>query len=162
MIYTWAQRWGIPLEAIIELQQQLATEATVKTRTSEAAVQGDIRLLWSRQGGRLWRNNVGAAVAKDGRPIRYGLNNDSAKINKVSKSSDLIGITQITATAQDIGRTFGVFTSVEVKEPNWTYNPLSEREKAQLNWLLLVDSLGGFATFANTTENLYESITSRR
>ena len=46
----------------------------------------------------LWRNNSGAFKDQTGRMVRFGLGNDSAKINKHMKSSDLIGFQTITIT----------------------------------------------------------------
>ena len=51
-----------------------------------------IRLEAAKQGILLWRNNVGAVKTSDGRMIRFGLANDSHKMNQHIKSSDLIGI----------------------------------------------------------------------
>ena len=111
---------------------------------SESAVQQAIRLDESKKGNRLWRNNNGACMdAKTGRQIRYGLANDSAKMNKHIKSSDLIGITPVTVG----GKTFGVFTSIECKRAGWRYTG-TPREKAQLAWIELVTSMGGIGRFA--------------
>lgn len=55
---------------------------------------------------RLFRNNVGTAQTKDGRFIRFGL---------CEGSSDLIGWTEYVVQPEDVGRTIGVFTAVEVK-----------------------------------------------
>lgn len=115
---------------------------------SETAVQQAVRLKSSKQGRRMWRNNVGAVTDEHGRHIRFGLCNESAAINKTLKSSDLIGITPVTITADMVGQTIGVFTAFEVKKESWKYSG-TEREEAQLNYINLVRTLGGIAGFVN-------------
>lgn len=119
----------------------------------EAKVQQEIRIEASRQGMRLWRNNVGACSDNKGRLIRYGLANESAGMNRVMKSSDLIGITPIVITQEMVGSTIGVFTSIEVKHPGWKYSGKG-REKAQNAWLDIVKSLGGIGKFITKKEDL--------
>ena len=116
--------------------------------TSEAAVQQQVRIAESRRGNRLWRNNNGACEDITGRQIRYGLGNDSSQINKVFKSSDLIGITPYVVVPADVGLRLGIFTSIEVKRAGWVYKG-TDREVAQFNWLKLVMSLGGIGRFSN-------------
>jgi hypothetical protein len=86
---------------------------------------------------------------KDGRviPVRYGLGNDSAKLNKKFKSSDLIGLTPVTVRWQDVGRVFGVFTAIETKKPGWTYQG-TEREAGQLFFINAIKARGGTGGFA--------------
>jgi len=153
----WATRWKIPPQCLEELRQALyeptvPTAAAPATVGSEAAVQQQIRLEAPRQGLRLWRNNNGACMDESGRLVRYGLANDSARMSERIKSSDLIGITPVTC---ECGRTYGVFTSIEVKRPGWVYRG-TDREAAQLAWLNLVQSLGGLATFATSAACLTE------
>ena len=148
---TWATKWGIPVEAFLDLQREVGlAEPPVVLRDvkplSEAAVQQQVRLEASKRGLRLWRNNNGAAMDADGRQIRYGLANDSASLNKRIKSHDLIGITPYVVTQDDVGRTIGVFTSLEVKRSDWVYRG-TEREVAQRAWMELVLSLGGISKF---------------
>ena len=108
----------------------------------EANNQQSLRLYWSQNHGRLWRNNVGA----EGR-LRYGLANDSKQLNQKLKSSDLIGITPIRITPNLVGHTVGVFTSIEVKAYGWRYSYTDKRAEAQLRWLQLIYGLGGIAGF---------------
>jgi len=150
MIDQWATDWNIPLAALIDLRVRLTTDtAGGKADTPEAVVQQAIRLESSRRGMRLWRNNNGACVDDTGRLVRYGLGNDSSKVNSYIKSSDLIGITPV----QVNGRTLGIFTAIEVKRGGWKFKGTA-REKAQLAWLELVTVLGGIGKFAASVEDL--------
>ena len=151
-LHEWATAWGVPPEAIYDLQQRLLPQVSsvpTDTPASEAKVQQEIRLEASRKGLRLWRNNNGACTDQNGRLIRYGLANDSAKVNRNIKSSDLIGITPV-----QVGfKTYGVFTSIEVKKEGWTYKG-TDRERAQLAWITLVTAMGGIAKFATSKEDI--------
>jgi hypothetical protein len=121
------------------------------TQKSETSVQQYIRLKSSQQGVRLWRNNNGAAYDINGRMIRYGLANDSAALSKKIKSSDLIGITPRLIQPGDVGHTYGIFTSVEVKRGDWKYTA-NTREQAQYAWIQLVVSMGGIGKFSTGVE----------
>lgn len=120
---------------------------------NETELQKMIQLVASQKGMRLFRNNSGVAYDKTGRAIRYGLANESAKVNKVLKSGDLIGITPRIVTLEDVGKTVGVFTSIEVKRPGWKYKG-TDREQAQLKWIHLIEQLGGIAKFASSLEEM--------
>lgn len=100
--------------------------------------------------GLLMRNNVGVLKDANNRPIRFGLANDSARMNKVCKSSDLIGITPITITPEMVGKTIGVFTGIEVKKEGWVYRPNDKHIAAQHKFHALVQSSGGIAGFARS------------
>ena len=115
---------------------------------SENRVQTAARLTASRQGKRLWRNNNGACKDENGRLIRYGLGNDSKRLNSKVKSSDLIGITPVVITQEMVGQTVGIFTSVECKKEGWVYTG-TPREVAQAAWLTIVRSMGGIGKFIN-------------
>lgn len=146
----WAARWRIPQAAMADLQTNLlgldgAPGSPVGK--SEAAVQNQVRLEASRKGGRLWRNNVGAGYSEDGAFIRWGLANDSAQVNKVIKSADLIGLRPVLIEQRHVGLVIGQFVSREVKAAGWRYGG-TDREVAQLNWATLVNTLGGDASFA--------------
>lgn len=150
----WAERWNIPALALKELQQLYThdTAAFVPSMqgvTTEAGMVNVIRLEASRKNCRLWRNNIGATYDIGGNFIRYGLANESATMNKVLKSADLIGIRPVIITPEMVGRTFGQFLSREVKAPTWKYSG-TERELAQLNWINLINALGGDAKFASS------------
>ena len=147
----WAQRWNVPQAALNDLAATLGTltePQQTKPTTPEAAVQNMIRLEASRKGLRVWRNNVGACQDESGRFIRYGLANDSQKMNAAIKSSDLIGIRPVKIAPGHVGHTIGQFVAREVKAGDWKYRG-TKREAAQLAFLTLVNSMGGDASFAS-------------
>lgn len=119
----------------------------------ENATLPKIRLKASRKGIYLWRNNNGAVHTAEGNFIRFGLANDSKVINDRLKSSDLIGIKPVTITLDMVGKILGVFMSREVKRPGWKFTGTS-RENAQLNWINLINSLGGDAAFITNEDEL--------
>lgn len=120
---------------------------------SETDLQSLIRIKAMSCDIRLWRNNVGAALTRDGRPVRYGLANDSKTLNSVLKSSDLIGIRGYVITEADIGKTIGQFVSYEIKKPGWKYTG-TPHERAQLAWIELINNCGGEAKFISTLEDI--------
>jgi len=159
MLDAWAKRHGISDRAFSELfevmrasEPSLAASPIPPRSQSEAAAQQLIRLEVAYRGGRVWRNNSGAAQDEaTGRVVRYGLGNDSRAVNAVFKSSDLIGITPVTCPC---GRKYGVFTAYEVKKPGWSLRPGDKRGQAQFNFIKRVVSLGGYARFAASTEDV--------
>ena len=149
-LHTWAVRHGVSSEALDELRQMLIVRPDNNTLrgASESVVSKRIQLEASYKGVTLWRNNVGACQDKSGRVIRYGLANDSKKMNEHIKSSDLIGVRPVTITQNMVGGVIGQFVSREVKKGDWTFKG-DAHELAQLRWLELVVSLGGDACFAS-------------
>lgn len=150
----WAARWHVTGDCLAELVQVLA-EAPPISRPSDAdfseeAVQNRIRL--SRI-GIFWRNNVGSFTDDRGVPVRYGLANESSKLNKVVKSSDLIGITPLLIGPQNVGQVAGIFTAVETKRGGWKFTPGDKRAVAQQRFLQVVTAAGGRAMFANSVES---------
>jgi len=112
---------------------------------SESTVQSEVMIKVSQLGHRIWRNNVGVAVDKSGRHIRYGLCNSSTQLNSRLKSSDLIGIHGVT----------GQLISIECKREGWKYTG-SEREIAQLRWIELIIQMGGIAGFISDVSQVEE------
>lgn len=100
---------------------------------------------------RLWRNNVGAFYHKK-TLIRYGLANESKKLNEKLKSADLIGIRPILITEEHVGKIIGQFVSCEIKSPNVRLKNDNARLQAQKNWMDLINSLGGDAKIINNIE----------
>ena len=126
----------------------------------ESAAASHIRLEAARDNVTLWRNNVGVLLDINGRPVRYGLCNDSKRINEKIKSSDLIGITPVVVTQEMVGQVIGVFTAVETKAAGWVYRDSDARAVAQQNFINIVTHNGGFAGFANDV-NSYKRIIRR-
>jgi hypothetical protein len=156
MINEWAKQWGIPQAAMDALWQRMGI-APIDPPTgdprSEAYVQSAVRLGAVPLGATLWRNNVGAAQMPDGSHVRFGLANDSAKLNDVLKSSDLIGWQTITVQPHMVGSVLAVFVAAEAKEEGWTYSG-TPREMAQLAFIELVIRSGGRAGFVTSTAQL--------
>lgn len=149
-INQWAAQHGVSNDALQSLCHLIGisdTGITVSTGISEASTLQQVRIKESKKGNRLWRNNNGACEDVNGRVIRYGLGNDSSIINKIFKSSDLIGITPYRVQQHDINKKLGIFTSIEMKRQGWKYTG-TNREVAQLNWLKLVITLGGIGRFS--------------
>ncbi len=121
---------------------------------AESSVQAEIRLLASQRGWRLWRNNCGVLPDRNGRPVRFGLANDSAKLNREIASADLIGIRPVLILPEHVGRTLGVFASIECKHPDWRPTAGDERYQAQCRWRDLILSLGGYAVITNRSDTL--------
>lgn len=132
----------------------------------ESAVSAHIRLEAARLNTLLYRNNVGMAwmgevyklndgsiLIKNPRPVRYGLCNDSKKLNDVIKSSDLIGSTPTIVTPEMIGQTLGVITAVETKPHGWVYRETDKRALAQSKFHDIVKQAGGYAGFATCIED---------
>lgn len=152
-------------QAAAELNQILGAipwPATDRTQDkSEAWAQQRARLDIAHQGAMAWRNNVGATPSKmpvtcpkcsfrhtiKQTPIRYGTANDSQKLNKKIKSSDLLLAIPRTITPAMVGSVIAQFGAVECKRPGWTYRG-TEPEIAQLAWLQLIAKIGGYATFS--------------
>lgn len=150
----WASRWQIPAPCLAELLTTLgvavpAALAAPGPDRSEAGIQSSRVLRAAKLGGILWRNNSGALRDERGVPVRFGLGNVSPQVNKVMKSSDLIGITPVTCQC---GLRYGVFTAEEIKATGWKYRESDERSRAQFNFIKKVISLGGIARFVNDPE----------
>jgi len=121
---------------------------------SESAVTNDVLLAVSKRGIRLYRNNSGAITTDDGRHIRFGLGNISTKVNRSLKSSDLIGVTPVVIKPEHLGRTLGIFTSLEIKHGGWKLQPSDDHAQAQLRWIELIRDLGGIAGFVSDVAEL--------
>lgn len=145
----WALKWGISPAAIQDyhLMMGLSDDVKITSDHTESGIQSLVRMEASRKGCRLWRNNVGAAMMKDGSFVRYGLANESKAINSALKSADLIGIRPVIITPVMVGMTFGQFLSREIKRPGWKYTG-SPSERSQLCWAELILKFGGDAGFA--------------
>ena len=157
MLHDWAKRHGVSTAAAQELLDLLdpTRKPTFEGNAgSEAAVQADLRLAAARAGVALWRNNSGALPDENGRFVRFGLGNDSARISEVFKSSDLIGIWPQMITPAMVGSVVGRFVAVEVKEPGWK-SPRNDLERAQANFLRTVVGMGGIGQFAQSVKDVF-------
>ncbi len=109
----------------------------------ETELQNRIRLAISSPNVRMFRNNVGSAKTLDGRHIDFGL---------CKGSSDLIGWTSKTITADDVGKTVAVFTAIEVKTPK------SKVSDEQNNFIAIVKKHGGIAAVVRSIDDAKEVI----
>lgn len=100
------------------------SESAYQSRLVATCAQHD---LW------LFRNNVGACRAADGRLVRYGL---------CPGSADQIGWMRYTVQPIDVGRTLAVFASVEMKARRGVLSPEQER------WRDVILESGGLAVVA--------------
>jgi hypothetical protein len=157
-IYQWAIRHGVTAQALNELQALFGLHggdplpSTIKG-TSEAAVQAAVRLEAAGKGVRLFRNNVGVLMDITGRPVRFGLANDSKQINEVLKSSDLVGWKPVLIEQHHVGTVIGQTVLRECKKVGWRYTA-DPHEVAQLNWLMLGTASGCDAAFCTGTGTL--------
>jgi hypothetical protein len=139
-------------QALSELRAIMGIEplplTNIPAGASEAAVQSLVRLEAARKGLKLWRNNVGVLRDERNVPVRYGLANDSKRLNEVIKSGDLVGWRSVVITPAHVGTRIAQFTSRECKRPDWKYSGDSH-EIAQLRWIEAVIADGGDAAFCN-------------
>lgn len=148
----WADRHPKAAKELFEMINA-SPEHVGADQSSEAYAQQQVRLQIAKQGGMAWRNNVGATPSKCKScgakqvPVRYGLANESTKLNKEIKSSDLILAIPRIVTMDMVGTQIAQFGAVECKKPGWVFKG-DDRETAQLKWLTLVKKLGGFAQFS--------------
>jgi hypothetical protein len=100
-------------------------------------------MLQSQQlGFTLFKNEVGMAYARDGRPIRYGL---------CKGSSDLIGWRSIEITPDMVGKHIAQFCAVEVKkDKKGSYKATDEQKK----FIDVVNKAGGFGVVADNLGDL--------
>ena len=155
-ITQWALRHGVSAQALHELDVMFGVTIDLPDSDgsqSESNVQSEVRLEAAAKGIHLFRNNVGVLQDKDGRPVRYGLANDSSRLNKIIKSGDLIGWRRVRIEQSHVGSVVAQFVSREVKAGNWTYSG-NDREVAQLAWIKLINANGGDARFCNKTGSL--------
>lgn len=148
----WAAAEGIGAAALARLAAMYAADSgtDMGTGKAESYVQSAVRLEGPRCGVLLMRNNVGALLDDRGVPVRYGLMNDTAALNKKIKSSDLIGIRRLLITPAHVGKIVGQFTARECKRDGWVLrNGGDAHERAQMEFLNLVNAWGGDAKFAS-------------
>lgn len=153
LLTAWAERHGVSPYALAELAA--ISFSIVQARTgrpspsSESGVAAGMRLDEAQAGACLFRNNVGVLRDERGRPVRFGLANETAALNKDLKSSDYIGWKSLQVTPAMVGQRIAQFRARECKRPGWTYRG-DAREKAQLNFINLVNADGGDAKFVTS------------
>lgn len=156
MFEEWAQAHGVPLAARNDWYRRvgiLTAAVSASEGRSESNVSSRVRMTAGERGYSWWRNNVGASKTESGSYVRYGLANDSERVNRVLKSGDLIACVPRLITPAHIGTVIGQFASAEVKHEGWQYSG-TEREVAQLNWINLVTARGGWAAFVTSPEQI--------
>ena len=115
------------------------------------AAASHIRLEAAQRSVDLWRNNSGGFYDEKGRFVRYGLGSFT-KEQKLA-SSDFIGVTPVFITQEMVGTFVGVFTAVETKPESWKFNSNDKRSLYQSNFIDMVLKRGGYAGFAQNTED---------
>lgn len=125
---------------------------------SEDEIQQRIRLEAPKHDITLWRNNSGVLPNINGTPVRYGLGNDSKKLNDNFKSSDLIGFTPVLITPEMVGRTVAVFTAIEVKSESLKNRKLDKRAIAQTNFITFILKKGGFAGLVHSVDEFLKVV----
>lgn len=93
---------------------------------------------------RLWRNNVGVLLDRNGRPVAYGLGSEGGRA--LPGTSDAIGLHTITITADMVGRQVAVFVAIEAKD-------LAQLTSPQRAFLLAVHRAGGIAGCARSVDD---------
>lgn len=164
----WAVRWGLPLAALDELSRSVllyTTDTADAGSKTEARVQSEVRLEAARAGVYLFRNNVGAGSIVDPSKLcaecsqhtrsflRWGLGNDSPRLNAALKSADLIGIRRKLIGPADVGKYVGQFVSREVKREGWKPGG-SDEDRAQARWATLINEQGGDARIVTSVGSL--------
>lgn len=150
MLEQWAKKYGVSNAALEELRAAFGCVPVVvnQANDSEARIQAEVRLEAAKKGVKLWRNNVGVLTDARGVPVRYGLANDSSRLNQACKSGDLIGWRPVLVTPTHVGATIAQFVSRECKRAGWKYKG-DDHERAQLKWAEAVVADGGDACFAS-------------
>lgn len=160
----WATRHQVSPTAMSELgailQGPTPAHSPAPADMSENAVSQRVELGGTVVDGRLWRNNVGAYDERypPSPGTRWGLFNDSAKMNKKIKSPDRVGPIPVLIQPHHVGRILGVFFGVEVKHGAWKPGEDKKREEAQHRGLQLINSLGGVGLFASHVDHFYTAV----
>ena len=105
---------------------------------TEQQIQQAIRLELGRGPVRLWRNNTGTLLDRQGRPVQFGLCKGSA---------DLIGLRSITIGPEHLGQRLAVFAAVEVKSATGRVTP------EQAAFIEAVQAMGGLAGVARSVSD---------
>ncbi len=130
--------------------------------TPEQLASKRVRLAASSLGIKLMRNNSGAFQDSTGRWVRYGLGNESKRVNDSIKFGDYIGYTPVVITPEMVGKTVAVFTNMEIKPELQVGDALRKaerdpdsREAAQFRAINLVRDAGGIAWFVGSEKHVH-------
>jgi hypothetical protein len=99
------------------------------------------RIMATKLGFTMFRNNVGVAKLPNGNVVRYGL---------CKGSSDLIGFKSIEITQDMVGKKVAVFTAIECKREGGIYST------EQINFLNYISLHGGIVVKFSTPLDLEE------
>lgn len=152
LLYDWFNRHDVSDAARAEFVQLFGftPETPVELNgKNEAYVQSTVRLAAPTAAMTLFRNNVGALKDERGVPLRFGLGNDTAQLNKVFKTGDLVGFQsgwfRDYETLEPVK--VAVFAMAECKKAGWRHCPTNQHEISQLRAINMVNTAGGIACF---------------
>jgi len=111
---------------------------------NESTTQREIRAKLGTLKLPFFRYQVGTFLAPDGTMVKIG----------VKGVSDLIGITPYTITPEDVGRTVGIFTALEVKKPKG-----GRASDEQKSFLRTVNRLGGIGAVVKSAADAESVVT---
>ena len=111
---------------------------------TESTTQREIRAKLGAMKLPFFRYQVGTFLTSEGAMVKIG----------VKGVSDLIGITPYTITPEDVGRTVGIFTALEVKKPRG--GRVSEEQKS---FLRTVNRLGGIGAVVKSAAEAESVVT---
>lgn len=124
--------------------------------TPEQLSSQKVRLRASEMGLTLFRNNTGAFSDETGRLVRFGLGNESKRLQESCRFGDYIGFYEMQITKEMVGKTVAVFANIEVKPEGKIPTTLkraqkheTSREAGQLRAIKLIRNKGGMAWFAS-------------
>lgn len=127
--------------------------------TKETTIQAGVRLLWSKLGGRVFRNNVGEAWLGQSFRERDGsiriANPVRVKYGLCVGSSDLIGWKPVTITPNMVGMRIAQFVALEVKRPGQKLRP---EQQSFLEATIKAGGCGWVVSGDQDTRAAYESI----
>ena len=125
--------------------------------TPEAHASQEVRNRASDWKARLFRNNSGVLMNDVGVPVRFGLGNESQKMNKQFKTGDFVGWFPVTITPDMVGKEIAVFANIEAKALGFKIKsvyPINSREFAQNKFNELVRKNNGIAGFASNWQDV--------
>jgi len=115
-----------------------------RTRTQdETRIAKQVAVEASARGARVFRNNVGVVIRRDGKPMRFGL---------CPGSSDLIGWRSVEITPDMVGERIAQFVAIEVKTPT------GRVKRNQTNFLKRVNEAGGLGFIARSPEDVEDKL----